>query len=85
MIMSFAPRDVIEAMLASHCLMFHELIVNGAAEALRGDTDTPGRVARGNIVAHDKCFGNNPRYLERYQGRLLKDRDDVATQLCLRA
>ena len=58
-IMGFLPRDVIEAMLAGHCLMFHELIVASVLDTLRGEPRATRRATRGTIVAMDKAFGNN--------------------------
>jgi hypothetical protein len=68
-IMGFQPRDGIEAILASRCLMFHELTVDSVRETLRGEPDTTRRATRANIVALDKAFGDNLTWLERYQSR----------------
>jgi hypothetical protein len=67
--MAFAPRDAIEAMLAGHCLMFHELIVDSVRLTLNGEPAPARRATRGNIVAMDKAFGNNLARLERYRTR----------------
>ena len=45
MILGFFPRDVIEAMLAGRCVMFHELIVDSLRDTLRGEVDTSLRPA----------------------------------------
>jgi hypothetical protein len=68
-IMHFMPRDAIEAMLAGHCLMFHEAIVDGIRITLRGEQDKLRRATRANLVSLDKCFGENLARLERYRSR----------------
>jgi hypothetical protein len=68
-ILAFRPGDAIEAMLAGHCLMFHEMIVDSIPATMRGMTDTERRATRSNIVAMDKAFGNNLIRLERYRAR----------------
>jgi hypothetical protein len=77
MIMSFLPRDAIEAMLAGHCVMFHELITDSIRETLRGELDSTRRATRSTIVAMDKAFGNNLTRLERYQARPSEGRRDA--------
>jgi len=67
MILGFAPADVIEAMIAGHCVMFHELIVASVSDALLGEHETVRRATRANIVAMDKAFGNSLTRLERYR------------------
>ena len=69
MIMGFLPRDVIEAMLAGHCVMFHEVMTDSVRDTLRGELDTMRRATRATIVAMNKAFGNNLARLERYQNR----------------
>jgi len=68
-IMGFLPRDVIEAMLAGHCVMFHEMMVASVLDTLRGELDTMRRATRSSIVAMDKAFANNLSRLEHYQLR----------------
>lgn len=68
-IAAFQPYDVIEAMLAGHCLMFHEMIVDSVHHILGGEEDAARRSTRSSIVAMDKAFGNNLARLERYQTR----------------
>jgi hypothetical protein len=68
-VMSFMPRDGIEAMLAGHCLMFHELIVDSVRLTLNGEPAAARRATRSGIVAMDKAFGNNLARLERYRNR----------------
>jgi len=62
-IMAFQPRDAIEAMLAGHCLMFHELIVDDVHAALRDGA----AATRSGIVAMDKAFGANLTRLQRHR------------------
>jgi hypothetical protein len=76
MIMGFLPRDAIEAVLAGHCVMFHEVMTDSIRDTLRGEMDSYRRATRNNIVALDKCFGNNLERLERYQARPAQGRRD---------
>jgi hypothetical protein len=69
MIVGFMPRDVIEVMLAGHCMMFHELMVDSVHHTLAGEMDATRRATRSGIVAMDKCFGNNLTRLEGYRLR----------------
>jgi hypothetical protein len=69
MIMAFRPGDVIEAMIASHCVMFHELIVDSVHETLTGEDPAARRPARSTIIAMDKAFGDNLARLEAYRTR----------------
>jgi hypothetical protein len=62
-ILAFRPIDAIEAMLAGHCVMFHEMIVDSVQAALRGKP----AAAHGNVVAMDREFGNNLTHLARYR------------------
>jgi hypothetical protein len=77
MIMGFLPRDVIEATLAGHCVMFHEVITDSVHDTLRGEVDTMRRGTRGNLVALNNAFWGNLDRLERYQLRLAEGRRDV--------
>ena len=76
-IMGFLPRDAIEAMLAGHCLMFHEMMTDSVRDTLRGEIDTARRATRATIVAMDKAFGNNLTRLERYRSRPAERRSDA--------
>jgi hypothetical protein len=62
-IMTFQPRDAVEAMIVSRCVMFHEVLVDSLARLGRGDKT----VSRSNIIATDKAIGNNLQQLERYR------------------
>jgi hypothetical protein len=77
MMMGFLPRDVIEAVLAGRCMMFHEMMVDTVRLTLRGEVDSARVATRGSIVAMDKAFGNNLRLLERYQLRPSVGRRDA--------
>jgi len=69
MILGFLPRDVIEALIAGHCVMLHELVVDSVRHTLTGEMETTRRATRGGIVAMDKAFGTNLTRLEHYQER----------------
>ncbi len=69
MIMGFLPRDVIEAMLAGHCVMFHELMIDTGHHTLCGEPNAQKRATRGNIVAMNKAFHDNLTLLDEYQAR----------------
>src|SRR3984957_19072390 len=77
MIMGFLPRDVIEAILAGRCVMFHEMMTDSVRDTLRGEVDSTRRAARGNIVAMDKAVGANLTRLERYRARPREGSRDV--------
>src|SRR4051812_6032214 len=66
-IMGFLPGDIIEAMLAGHCLMLHELMLDTIRTMFRGEIDSNPRATRNGIVAMDRAFGNNLARLERRQ------------------
>jgi hypothetical protein len=63
-ILTFLPRDAITAMLAGHCVMFHELIADSVHFTMRGEAAATRRATRSSIVAMDKAFGNNLARLE---------------------
>jgi hypothetical protein len=67
MVLVFMPRDMIEASLAGHCVMFHELITDRIGETPRSEDDTMPRGARCELVALKKSFIGSPDRLERYQ------------------
>jgi hypothetical protein len=71
-VMTFKPGDAVEAMIAGHGVMFHELIVDAVHDTLRGGTEATCRTTRNSVVAMDRAFGNNLTRLERYRGRLAK-------------
>jgi len=77
MIMGFLPRDVIEVMLAGHCVMLHEVMTANVHDTLRGET---GRVRRGpgsNLIGLNKAFNDNLDRLERYRLRPAEGRRDT--------
>ena len=43
MILGFLPRDVIEALLAGHCVMLHETMLAGVHDTLLGEADAMRR------------------------------------------
>jgi hypothetical protein len=69
-ILAFLPTDAIEAMIAGHCVMFHEMIVDTVQTALRGEMDATRRATRNSIVAMDKAFGNNLIRLRQHRAGL---------------
>jgi hypothetical protein len=79
-ILAFSPRDSIELMIAGHCVMFHEMIVDSVGDTLRGEADPAHRAARGTIAAMDKAFGNNLERLERYQRRRPEGQRDASVE-----
>ena len=79
-IMGFQPTDMVEAMLAGQCVMFHELMFDTIRTMFRGELAPNSRATRNSIVAMDRAFGNNLARLERCQRRAPKDRDEVARE-----
>src|ERR1700723_398946 len=69
MIMAFLPRDVIEALLAGHCVMLHETMLAGVHDTLLGEADAMRRSTRSALIAMNKEFNGNLGHLERYQAR----------------
>ena len=70
LILSFQPRDVVEAELAGQAVLFHEVLADSARDVLRGMDDTlklraisglisMGRIVQGNIDRLAKR-GNRP-------------------------
>jgi hypothetical protein len=69
MILGFLPRDVIEAMLAGHCVMLHEVMTADVRTALRGDASKMPRGPRNNVIGLNKAFNDNLDRLEHYRQR----------------
>lgn len=69
-VVTFRPLDAIEAMIAGHCLMFHEMIVDSVRYTLGRELEGTRRTTRANIIALDKAFGNNLNRLARYRAGL---------------
>ena len=69
-VMEFQPRDSVEAMIAGHCVMFHEMIVDSVRYTLGRELEGTRRTTRANIIALDKAFGNNLNRLARYRAGL---------------
>ena len=74
MIMGFLPRDVAEALLASHCVMFHELMVVGVHDALCAQDAKARRAEVQGLLAMNKAFGGSLTHLQRYQKRVPEGR-----------
>ena len=68
MILSFFPRDAIEAMLAGHCAMFHELLTDCMGKTLRGEMETLRR-GHANLLGMNRAFLNTLDRLTRCQRR----------------
>jgi hypothetical protein len=68
-IMGFLPRDVIEAMLAGHCVMFHEVMVDSAHITLCAQHGKGRRAELHDLLAVNKAFCGNLGHLQRYQKR----------------
>ena len=77
-IMAFQPCDAVEAMLASHCLMFHEMIVADVHRTLCGENVAAQRATRNGIVAMDKAFGANLIRLKQHRTARLKEPQPAA-------
>jgi hypothetical protein len=77
-IIGFQPRDVIEAMLAGHCLMLHEAMLTSMHDMLSGEPDPKQRSTRSAVVAFNKEFNSTLGHLMRYQARPDLGRRDVA-------
>jgi hypothetical protein len=69
MILGFLPRDVIEAMLAGHCVMLHEIMTANVRTSLRGDAGPMRRRPHSNLAGLNKAFNDNLDRLERYRQR----------------
>jgi hypothetical protein len=78
MVVGLQPRDVIEAMLAGHCMMFHELLVDSMRNTMRGEADQVRRATRANIVTMNQAFDNCLSRLEYFQTRPSEGRRDAA-------
>jgi hypothetical protein len=77
MIMGFLPRDVIEALLAGHCVMLHETMLASVHDTLLGEADAMRRSTRSALIAMNKEFNGNLGHLERYQARPVLGRRDA--------
>ena len=79
MIMAFLPRDVIEATLASHCVMFHDLMVISAHDTLCAEDTEERRAGMQDLLALNKAFCGNLGHLKHYQKRVAEgSREAVA-------
>ena len=69
MIMGFLPRDVVEVLLAGHCVLFHETMLAAVHDTLHGEADATRQGTRSALVAMNKEFNSNLGLLARYQAR----------------
>jgi hypothetical protein len=69
MIMGFLPRDVVEVLLAGHCVMLHATMLASVHDTLLGEADAMRRSTRSALIAMNKEFNGNLHHLERYQAR----------------
>jgi hypothetical protein len=69
MVLAFTPRDTVEAMLAGHCVMLHEMMVESIGETLRAEPGPTRRSTRSAVLSMDRAFGKNLANLLRYQKR----------------
>ena len=79
-VMGLRPREMIEAMLAGHCMMFHELMVDSVRETFRGEAVAARRAARASIVNLNKSFDHCLARLEDYQTRPSRGHRDVPVE-----
>ena len=77
MILGLRPRDVIEAMLAGHCVMLHEAMTANVRNSLRGEADPTRRGPRSNVVGLNKAFNDNLDRLQRYRQRTAEGSRDA--------
>jgi hypothetical protein len=68
-LLSFQPRDGIEIMLASHCVIYDHLLKAGAREFSRTPSGPLRQRAQPGILATGKMFLNTLNILLRKQGR----------------
>src|ERR1019366_3764447 len=61
------PRNVVQVILAGHCVMFHAVMTASIRDTLRGDLETMRHATRSNIVAMNKSFHMNLDRLDRYR------------------
>jgi hypothetical protein len=69
MIMAFLPRDAVEALLASHCVMLHELMLDSTHHALCAQEAKARHAEVHGLVALNKAFCGNLGHLRHYQKR----------------
>ena len=67
--MAFLPRDGIEAMLASHCVLFHTLLTDSAKDGRGGEETLPFRGGQRGLLALNKAFLDNMKALRACQAR----------------
>ena len=75
-IMGFQPRDSTEAMIAGHCLMFHEMMVDSVRETVAGSRSRPCVASRGKAFSPWTRLSPILPLLERYRARPSQGRRD---------
>jgi hypothetical protein len=68
------PRDAIETMIAGHCIIFHEMILDSLRDTGLGDLTARAK-GRSTVVAMNKAFQENLRRLEHFQARPSDEQD----------
>lgn len=76
MTMHFLPRDAVEAILASHCVMFHEVMVDDLRTLLDAGTDNARRQWHAMLFTANKGFLANLDRLRQFQKRPSEGRRD---------
>ena len=66
---SFLPRDVVETMLAGHCVIFDHLFRDGARDLLRGQAEAIKPRTRGGVNATGKMFLAHLDKLQEFRAR----------------
>jgi hypothetical protein len=77
MITDFLPRDSNEIIIAGHCVMMHEVMIDAVHDALVGETASIRRGARGQVIALNKGFNDDIALLERARMRPSEGRRDA--------
>ena len=78
MILAFLPRDGVEAMLAGHCVMLHELQIDALRGAWR-DTDETGKGEKEVLRLNRALLATLDR-LRRYQARPAEGTRDMPAE-----
>jgi hypothetical protein len=81
-IMEFRPSDTVEAMLASHCLMFHEMVVAEVHHAFCDEDSTTRRAAQSRTLAMDKAFGANFIRLKQHRAARQQETETQPAEDC---
>jgi hypothetical protein len=73
MITGFLPRDVIEVMLAGHCVLLHEAMKGEIHDSLQAESGTNRRT----LIGLNKAFNDDLDRLQRYRQRPADDSRDA--------